>query len=1790
MSDTAKSVIQLQIHASEQPGQELPNWQGKTFNLMAGTRSADSTAANNVDLAADDVVELELQDGSSILAAAEDVGRYLAPGRGGAAADGRLLVGNSLRLPGAAGIRRDGAGSWILKSLHVYRQGPAGMAAEALAGTFQDKQLGHAPGLYRISLKQWSMEPVKEMAASPEPCLLFLHGTASSCEGSFRALWGGGESELDARAELETVYGDRVYGFEHRSLTESPIANVVDLVKTLPQGARLHVVSHSRGGMLGELLARANRVGGEPFAASDIARFEQAGKDSERSGYEQDAARLAQLNNEMKTRGIQVERFVRVAATARGTTLASGRLDRWASIMLNLLGAGLKCLPGINGVSPVYQALKSFLLQVVKERTDARVLPGLEAMMPDSPLVGLLNAPEVAVRYPLHVIAGDYQGDGFFSRLGDWLTEAFYGSGTDLVVNTPSMSGGAVRSGGVYLKSVAGPEVTHFTYFKRRESARPLLNALQGRNGDFQPLDEPSRTEIARGGDKIMGPKRDMSNAPIVLMLPGIMGSQLARDGECIWFAPLRMIAGGMEKLKFGAKVSAVGWIDQSYDDFAAELAKKYEVRPFVYDWRLSIVAAADLFRPVLKQALDDAKARGTSLRIVAHSMGGLVARLALKDHWEALRKLPGSRLIQFGTPNLGSHSIAAVLTGRDDLVCNLVLYADWKHDMNEFLQIVRDFPGVLELLPWQDDQVDYFSAATWSDWAKSDRWNEGRLSRSGEPYEPAAGAKDGWPAPQKEALQSAKAAVDAIKAAPLPPDLTLYVAGRKRTPVGVRFRNGEMEIAWTEQGDGRVPWATGIPAGVPTWYVDAAHGSLLAKKKYFEDYLSLLETGRCSLPSQRPVTRALGDAAYLPAPVARSGLYPTAAEVLNLALGADADAAPAAEALPVITIDVVHGSLANAQAPVLAGCYANDEIKGSIAFLDKHLDQRLSKTLAAGRFPRQIGEAMVFRQTRSDMAPGGAIVVGLGTLGLLKPGDLTMALTQGLLEYARIYAESVTGRAPAQAPSGLELSAIAVGTGYAGLSIPVAIRCLADALRHTQHSLEAAYGRGMRTLTKITLYEDEESRAVAAAETLIKLTAETKYASCLAFNGRIRSASGAYRRYGADQSGAGGWSQAHVLKGQDGGLRFTLVTDRARNEVDEEPSQRQAVDGLIYSATQDTGDKPGLSRALFELMVPNSFKESIANVSGLVMSMDAEAASYPWELMRDEAETYEPPLATRIGLVRQLASVYGRGRVATVSENNVLLVGDTDSAGRYPVLLGAQEEARQLEQKFRLKRYQPTPLICAEGQDVLVKLLDGHYRALHLATHGMVSEDGRGYTGVVLGADTYLTPAQVSKLRRVPEIVFLNCCHLGSMAGDAKPRWGELAANLATEFIEMGCKAVVAAGWAVDDAAASAFAQEFWQAMLDGKTFGDAVRGARQQIFQSFPGCNTWGAYQAYGDPSYVMAIQKEGEEEDADTEERVYLLKGQVRADLEKLKARIGPCSETEKDYYRRRLLKIENAAQARFYGDGALRQLLAETWLAIDTSHRDKAIEHYRAAIVQEDGSAGLKAVEQLANQEIRLAADAKFRQTEPDKSKQLFQTAKARLEALLDLGHTQERISLMASYFKHREMVEPDGSAKAQKLLHDMSHWYLASSELSLQQAGDRDYYPTLNYLDGLLLEKTHGPSAEFDGLCLSAYLEPARQNAQRRMLEEGGLGGFFHRYAEVDAQRIDMLWQAAKSDTPASDEALQKLSDAHGAVFQVLGGDNERNSVIKQLDWLLKRMADGPVKNSLTSWKAKIRQG
>ena len=125
----------------------------------------------------------------------------------------------------------------------------------------------------------------------------------------------------------------------------------------------------------------------------------------------------------------------------------------------------------------------------------------------------------------------------------------------------------------------------------------------------------------------------------------------------------------------------------------------------------------------------------------------------------------------------------------------------------------------------------------------------------------------------------------------------------------------------------------------------------------------------------------------------------------------------------------------------------------------------------------------------------------------------------------------------------------------------------------------------------------------------------------------------------------------------------------------------------------------------------------------------------------------------------------------------------------------------------------------------------------------------GAATTGVVLG-DIHLTANVFSKLSVVPDLVVLNACHLGRVLTGANA----VAASVGRALLGLGVRAVVVAGWAVDDAAPRRSPRRCTTSSSDGADFGGAVQAARRAAWEVSGGSLTWGAYQCYGDPGFAL------------------------------------------------------------------------------------------------------------------------------------------------------------------------------------------------------------------------------------------------------------------------------------------------------------------------------------------------
>lgn len=349
--------------------------------------------------------------------------------------------------------------------------------------------------------------------------------------------------------------------------------------------------------------------------------------------------------------------------------------------------------------------------------------------------------------------------------------------------------------------------------------------------------------------------------------------------------------------------------------------------------------------------------------------------------------------------------------------------------------------------------------------------------------------------------------------------------------------------------------------------------------------------------------------------------------------------------------------------------------------------------------------------------------------------------------------------------------------------------------------------------------------------------------------------------------------------------------------------------------------------------------------------------------------------------------------------------------------------------------------------------------------------------------------------MRVVPELVFLNCCHLAAdptkLLRHSYDR-ARFAAGVAKQLIRIGVRCVVAAGWAVEDDAANQFAVAFYKALLSGQRFMDAVQAARAAAYAASPGGNTWAAYQCYGDPDWVWQ-RDEAEarrappplaQTYASIASPVALALALETLAVQSATQGAAPESQREKIRY------LEARFEADWGGMGAVAEAFGVACAAAnDIAH---ALHWYRRAVAANDGSASVKASEQLANLMARQAwervdsarragIDAARLKPMLAQSRDDIAIALRMLEALVAVAPTVERESLLGSAWKRLALIEGPSRAHAAAAARMAEHYERAEA-LALQTGHTETFYPALNLIAAELVAHGHeprwtGPNAE-----------------------------------------------------------------------------------------------------------------
>lgn len=987
---------------------------------------------------------------------------------------------------------------------------------------------------------------------------------------------------------------------------------------------------------------------------------------------------------------------------------------------------------------------------------------------------------------------------------------------------------------------------------------------------EYAELRQMAREAAARG----------TRGGPVVLILPGIMGSKLGKKGksshfdDVVWFDPAHVAACHLKDLALpGRNTGAVGVILLAYLKLKLRLSRAgYDARFHPFDWRRPVAESGR----ELKSRIDELGSRQVS--IVAHGMGGLVARAAIGGGARC------HRLVMLGTPNQGSFAPVMALRGTHPVV-RKVAWLDRCHTAEELSRdVFGTFPGLTEMLPWPSafSQVDLYDLASWP------------------------GAAQGL-GPRKELLAAVAAERKELAGGG---ENVFVVAGvDQRTVVGVRLQqnDGGNELVYelSREGDGTVPLTMARLEGVKsTYYVAEAHGSLPNNRLVAAAVIDLLDRGatdvlptsytpaperravelvpesqlrrlepyegrRNGVLSQRELRHVLEEAA---APGARTDLAPATAAraVTTIAAGA----APAGYRHPFdrvvvgrrrqhrIDLRFALGSITEADTRAIAlGIFRAVAPTGAARAVDERLGGAVGELFQRRMFSGNVGEVFVLPTGRHPVTAEFVTFVGLGSFDRFGDEVLQTAAENIVRTFVSTRVEEFStvlwGGGSGESPAGALRNLL---TGF--------FRGLQDADR--DHHFR-----------RIVLCEQDPDRYVALKEEMYRLSStalcneveltldEVQLRPPLVVTPAPRQA---VRRIDPVYLLV---RQERETRTGEVDIRASLLTAGAKAAVigGVRTLTRAEFTGACAGVTDENVtdlDDPGA--ALAETFLPEPVRVVLPRFRDhpLVVVHDAPMSRIPWEALRvGDNEPWVP--AADSGLShRYLADNLSVAKwLEQRPEDNVLtmllVVNPTLD------LRGAEEEGRRIREMFGGQA--GVVLDELHGADathpaLLSAFSSGKYDVIHYAGHAFFDEKNPERSGLLAHNKVHLTGADLAGLGNLPSLVFFNACESGRVrtvrtAGKRTTRQvGELSraehlqrsVGLAEAFMRGGVANLIGTYWPVGDASATSFARTFYRRLLAGDALGDALLAGRKALLEI--DSKDWADYILYGNPDFVLKM----------------------------------------------------------------------------------------------------------------------------------------------------------------------------------------------------------------------------------------------------------------------------------------------------------------------------------------------
>jgi hypothetical protein len=312
------------------------------------------------------------------------------------------------------------------------------------------------------------------------------------------------------------------------------------------------------------------------------------------------------------------------------------------------------------------------------------------------------------------------------------------------------------------------------------------------------------------------------------------------------------------------------------------------------------------------------------------------------------------------------------------------------------------------------------------------------------------------------------------------------------------------------------------------------------------------------------------------------------------------------------------------------------------------------------------------------------------------------------------------------------------------------------------------------------------------------------------------------------------------------------------QGDLDQHLARLAAEQEMDAKALTEFGDRLGV------LTLPENVRLALGRNSNrhLVVVHDAGASRVPWEALAIEGVF--PSAQAGMSHRYEAADLSVAKWLKAQQEDRVLRVLlVVNPTGDLP---GAKEEGDRIQALFdrmqgRLE-YQRLEGQQARKPELLRCFSAGRFDVVHYAGHAFFDQASRSRSGLLCADREVLSGADLARVSNLPQLMFFNACEAAKVRKsgpeDTAPARSATQVFRNVSFAEAllrgGVANFIGTYWPVGDESAEAFAQTFYETLLQSAPLNTALLAARRKV-RDLPS-RDWADYVFYGDPDFRVKL----------------------------------------------------------------------------------------------------------------------------------------------------------------------------------------------------------------------------------------------------------------------------------------------------------------------------------------------